>query len=174
MAGVGVWGAGTALPTNGNGRHMAFALSRWRPRHLLVTWGAYWVALVLFALGPALQALWRLTRPGEHGSVSAAVTDGVLQFTVTGGSATAWTGSAPLGTLAFWIAGPPLLLWLVWLVSRPWRGAPPERALGTTAPGALEGDAPASSRILNPPGAQPVTPARPDRQGVREWRDRTI
>ena len=166
--------ADTRLPAKRNGRHMALALSRWRPRHLLMTWGAYWVALVLVALGPALQALWRLTRPGEHGSVSAGMDDGLLQLSVTGGGATAWTGSAPLGTLALWIAGPPLLLWLVWLVSRPWRGAPPERVPAGAAPGALTGGTAVSGRALNPPGAEPVTPVRPGRQGAPEWRDRAL
>lgn len=174
VAGVGVRGADTGLPVNGNGRHMAFALSRWRPRHLLLTWGAYWVALVLLALGPALQAIWRLTRPGEHGSVSADLEDGLLRFTVIGENATLWTGSAPLGTLALWIAGPPLLLWLVWLLSRPWRGARPERAPGTAAPSPLAKGTPTSGRALNPPGAEPVTPARPDRQGARQWRDPAV
>ena len=153
---------------------MAFAVSRWRPRHLLLTWGAYWVALVLLALGPAAQAIWRLTRPGEHGSVSADLDDGLLRLTVIGESAPVWTGSAPLGALALWVAGPPLLLWLVWLASRPWPGAPTARAPGTATPGAIAQGAPASGRALNPPGMGATGSARPDRQGARQWRDPAV
>ena len=47
MVGVGVRDADTRLPANRNGRHMAFSLSRWRPRYLLFTWGA-WKAATLY------------------------------------------------------------------------------------------------------------------------------
>jgi hypothetical protein len=30
-----------------------------------------------------------------------------------------WSGATGLGELALWLAGPPLLLWVAWLLTRP-------------------------------------------------------
>jgi hypothetical protein len=97
---------------------MRSRLAAWRPMHLLATWCVYWVALALWALGPALPALWRATRPDARGSVSASVGDGVARLTVTADAATVWTGQVGLGTLALWVALPPLLLSVIWLLTR--------------------------------------------------------
>jgi hypothetical protein len=48
-------------------------LAAWRPSRLLLAWCVYWLALVLWGLGPVLPTLWRITRPDAHGSVSASV-----------------------------------------------------------------------------------------------------
>jgi hypothetical protein len=37
-----------------------------------------------------------------------------LRLTVSDATSTLWTGAADVGTLMLWIAGPPLLMWLVW------------------------------------------------------------
>ncbi|MGQ0713429.1 MAG: hypothetical protein ACT4PJ_06830 [Gemmatimonadaceae bacterium] len=29
---------------------MSFSLRRWRPRHLLLAWGVYWIALIVVGL----------------------------------------------------------------------------------------------------------------------------
>ena len=97
-----------------------------RPRawHLLAGWGAYWVGLVLVTLGEPLGLLWRFSRQsGRHGSVSAGYENGVLQATVIDGARTAWSGATDPTTLALWLAGPPLLLWVLWLVLRARAGA---------------------------------------------------
>jgi hypothetical protein len=97
---------------------MRFRLAAWRPGHLLAAWCGYWLALALWALGPALPTLWQVTRPGAHGSASASVGDGVARLIVTREGATAWTGQVELGTLALWLTLPPLALWVLWLWSQ--------------------------------------------------------
>jgi len=96
---------------------MPFA--RWRPRHLFISWMVYWVALVCAGLGPAVPALWRATRPGTRGEISANYGDGLLSLTVQQAGQTTWSGSVSMLTAALWFAIPPLLLWVLWLVSRP-------------------------------------------------------
>lgn len=150
---------------------MDLTLRRWRPRHLLLAWSAYWAALAAVALAPALKALARLTGPGEHGTASASFADGVLQVSIASPSAPAWTGGVAVGTLALWVAIPPLLLWLLWLARRPSRGpvattplSQRETALGAAAaapPPALP-DAGLQPPVMGARGsAQPAQPAPP-------------
>jgi hypothetical protein len=106
-------------------------LRRWQARHLLLAWAVYWVLLVLVALRPALALVARaLTGPEGHGSVSANVGNGIANLNVAF-EGQHWTGSTSLTSLALWIAGPPLLLWLVWLATRraPASAREPERDL---------------------------------------------
>ena len=100
-------------------------LRRWRAKHLLLAWVVYWVLLLIVGLSPALSLVVRaLSAPKGLGSISANVGNGVASLTVSS-TAQTWTGSVSLTALAFWIAGPPLLLWLLWLVTR--REPAPER-----------------------------------------------
>ena len=93
-------------------------LRRWQAKHLLLAWALYWVVLVLVVLRPAIAMVLRaMNAPRGLGSISAGVSDGIATLTVVAKGVT-WTGSASLTSLALWIAGPPLLLWLVWLVTR--------------------------------------------------------
>jgi hypothetical protein len=95
---------------------MRFSLRRWRPRHLLLAWSAYWVGLVLVTLWPAIAAGWRMSQQvGGHGSVNAGMTDGILSANIVEAGQTTWAGSMSVLTLAFLVAVPPLLLWLAWL-----------------------------------------------------------
>jgi len=97
---------------------MAFSLSRWRAKHLLGAWVAYCVLLVLVKLGPALSAAFRATNsaPG-HGKMDVSMNDGVFTANVVS-DAGHWTGSASVMSIVLWLCGPPLLLWLLWLVTR--------------------------------------------------------
>jgi hypothetical protein len=89
----------------------------WRPRNLLLAWCAYWVALLLITLGPAIRAGWRMAQvPNSHGTVAVSLTDGVFLGTIGESGRTTWSGSVSLLTLALLVAIPPLLLWLVWLI----------------------------------------------------------
>lgn len=107
------------VPVAGRGL-IARTLERWSPRDLLTAWSAYWASLVAVGLGPALVAVARVTLPNDaHGSVSAGVGDGGLNITVANGGHNVFDRSTSLGALALWIAGPPLLLWVAWLVTRP-------------------------------------------------------
>ena len=93
-------------------------LRRWRAKHLLLAWVVYWLLLVIVGLSPALAVVVKaLNAPKGLGSIGANVGNGVASLTVSS-AAQVWTGSISLTALALWIAGPPLLLWLLWLVTR--------------------------------------------------------
>jgi hypothetical protein len=94
-------------------------LTKWRARHLLAAWGVYWLTLAAVSLGPALPAIRRATSGEAPGSVTGAGGDGGLTLTVTEHGTTLWSGSASVLAVVLWIAGPPLLLWLAWLMKRP-------------------------------------------------------
>lgn len=93
-------------------------LRRWRAKHLLLAWIAYWVLLVLVGLRSAIAAvISALNAPKGLGSIGVNVGDGLAKLTVSSGAGT-WTGSMSLTALALWLAGPPLLLWLLWVATR--------------------------------------------------------
>ena len=64
---------------------MFLAISRWRPKHLLISWVAWWVALIVFMLGKVIVPLQRATHaaPGQ-GSIAAGFGDDKLYLRVTG------------------------------------------------------------------------------------------
>jgi hypothetical protein len=96
-----------------------FSLSRCRPYHLLLAWGAYWLALLVAALGPAVPAILRATRgEGNLGEINASFSNTVLSFTVKEMGQITWTGSVHALTAALWIGVPPLILWMLWLRAR--------------------------------------------------------
>jgi hypothetical protein len=81
---------------------------QWRARHLFGGWVAYWIALLAVTAWRPLLEYWRISRsPTGHGSV-------------------AYTYSGGMLALALWIAGPPLLLFVVWVATRD-RVPEPER-----------------------------------------------
>jgi hypothetical protein len=91
-------------------------IARWRRGHLLAAWIGWWLLLAAWALGPALPILWRVTRPGRHGNVSASYgSEEGVRLVVSEGATSAWTGSVGIGELALWLAAPPLLLLLLWM-----------------------------------------------------------
>jgi hypothetical protein len=99
---------------------VALSLRHWRPRHLLLAWVAYWVVALVIALRSAIASIWRVTSdPDAHGNISAGVTDGVFSLTVAEPTGVAWQGSASVMSIVLWAAGPPLLLFLLWLAVRP-------------------------------------------------------
>lgn len=98
---------------------MELSLRRWKPGQLLLSWGAYWVGLIGVTMGSAIRASWRATQLTENqGSISAAFDNGSLNFTVVEKGVTTFAGTVPFSTVLLWLVGPPLLLWLVWLVVR--------------------------------------------------------
>lgn len=97
---------------------MAWSLRRWRPRQLLLAWVAYWIGLAAVTLGPAIPALMRATGTDAKGSMNASAGDQGLSITITADGGAAWSGSASLTAIVFWLVGPPLLLWLLWFVRR--------------------------------------------------------
>jgi hypothetical protein len=97
---------------------VALSLSRWKARHLLGAWAVYWLALVLVKLGSGILAALRVINgPEGHGRIDANMGDGVLTTNVVG-DGVHWTASASVMSIVLWLCGPPLLLWLLWLVTR--------------------------------------------------------
>jgi hypothetical protein len=119
---------------------MLHSLARWRLRHLSLASLAYWAALAVVRLTPAFIAGWKVTRAGEHGSINAAVGgNSLLKVTILRDAAVMWSGAVPLGMLALWVAGPPLVLWFLWLIAtsrtrREARSAPAELEPGDVMP----------------------------------------
>jgi hypothetical protein len=73
---------------------------QWRASHLFRSWAVYWVALLAVAGWRPVVEYWRISHSAtKHGTVN---------FTYSGG----------MLPLALWIAGPPLALFVVWLVTR--------------------------------------------------------
>lgn len=109
------------------------SIRQWRPRHLFRAWLAYWVGLAGVTLAPAIQAILRVSGPPGKGSASLGFNDGVWNLVVTNANGPGWSGSASMGSVAFWLAGPPLVLWALWLITRPQR--PPAPSLGDVTSG---------------------------------------
>ena len=135
---------------------MAFSLRRWRPRHLLLSWIAYWLALAAVTLGPAIPALMRATATDAKGSMNASAGDQGVSITITADGGAAWSGAASLTAVVFWLVGPPLLLWLVWFVRRKPRDEKLTPSGGVSAPNA---------KVLSEGAATPVDM----RQGSRSF-----
>jgi hypothetical protein len=95
---------------------MKFSLKRWRPRHLFAAWCVYWVGLVLIKLGPAIAAGWRISQENHtHASANAGFANDVISLTIVDAGMTTWAGTITILHLALLVAGPPLVLWLLWM-----------------------------------------------------------
>ena len=143
---------------------MQLSLRRWKPGQLLLGWVTYWVGLVGVTMSSAIAASWRATRlPEGHGSVAAGFDGGTLTYTVIEDGVKTWAGSTSFSTALLWLVGPPLLLWLLWLIVR-------ERP-GAAAASILDRDGGAL-----PAGSGPATEWRSNQQervGVEPGRVRT-
>jgi len=126
---------------------MKLSLRRWKPGQLLLGWAGYWAGLVGVAVSPAIGATWRATHlPDGHGSVSAGFGNANLTYTVIEDGVKTFVGTTSLTTALLWVAGPPLLLWIVWLFVRERPAGSPTPAIeGPSGAGALpEGPGPAA------------------------------
>lgn len=98
---------------------MASFLSRWRWRHLAATWVVYWAGLALATLWRPIGIARRLsTLPEGQASISAELGNGMFSARMLEQDVTVWAGSASVLAIVLWIAGPPLLVWLLWAMSR--------------------------------------------------------
>jgi len=99
---------------------MTFSIRQWGVGKLIGAWAGYWVALGAVALAPFGRWVWELNRiPGYHGTASASLGDDGVTISALRDNVTVFTASASLPEIAFWVAGPPLMLWLLWLMLRP-------------------------------------------------------
>jgi hypothetical protein len=111
-------GAILRLTLQRNSSMSLFNLSRWRPMHLLLAWATYWIALLVVALGPAVPAILRATRPNAHGEINASFNNSVFSLTVKEAGQLLWSASIHAFPLALWIGVPPLILFALWLRGR--------------------------------------------------------
>ena len=96
-------------------------------------------------MSPAIAASWRATRlPEGHGSIDAGFGDGTLHFTVLQDGVKTWAGTTSFTTALLWLIGPPLLLWLLWLIVRERPGSAPSSLPGRDVGLLPEGSAPAA------------------------------
>jgi hypothetical protein len=90
-------------------------LAKWRPAHLLASWCTWWILMLVGIVAPGLPALWRVTRPGMHGSFNANFGDQGLSINVLQNTTTAWSVALSPTTLLLLVAVPPLVLFVLWL-----------------------------------------------------------
>lgn len=127
---------------------MKFSLRQWGAGQLLLTWAAYWVALGVATLTPAIALIARISGTGAHGNASVGFDDGLLKVTITSTGVPSWTGAIQFSSLIFLVFGPPLLLWIAWAVSRP------RRDVGVSdAPAPALRDAPYDATAIERPSA---------------------
>lgn len=138
---------------------MKFSIREWRPAHLFGAWITYWVMLAGVTLARPLQLLLRLRGSDLHGTASAHFDNGVISAHVGVGDAV-WDASVHLGTMFGWLAGPPLVIWLVFMATRPSRSA----AFAVPAPAVDAARVPAVGAGDRPPDS----PAEERRAGARE------
>ncbi|HEX6050881.1 MAG TPA: hypothetical protein VFZ21_16495 [Gemmatimonadaceae bacterium] len=141
---------------------MEWSIRRWRPGQLLASWAAYWAGLAAVSLGPILQTAWRVTQlPEGKGEISAGFTNSTLHFTVIEAGVRTVTATTSVGTAMAWVIGPPLALWLLWLVVRSHRDDPGPAALGEARRGQLgEGAPPAAEWASGRGKREPVEAGR--------------
>jgi hypothetical protein len=94
---------------------MLFRLSTWRPEHLLAAWCAYWLALPLIWIAPALPTLYRVSKPDAHGNASLSYGDGAFRYVVSAAGQPDLTSRVGVTTTLVLAAIPPLVLWALWL-----------------------------------------------------------
>jgi hypothetical protein len=98
---------------------MRFSFARWRAPHLLGAWVAYWVGLGAVTLGPYVAQIRRVTSaPDNTGSISLSTEDAELTLRIIENGRTVADASMSILSIALLVAGPPLLLWLLWLAVR--------------------------------------------------------
>jgi hypothetical protein len=89
-------------------------------RSLVGGWAAYWAVLAAVKLGPAAAAIYRATQgPEGQGSFSLNFGNGAFTLSVIEKGVTTFTGTASVLAIAAWVAGPPLVWWVVWAMKRP-------------------------------------------------------
>lgn len=92
---------------------------QFRVRNLLLAWSTYWLALIVVGLSPAIAAIWRVSQAGRGSRVNAGFGDGGLSATVIQHGVTTYSGSISLLSVALLVALPPLVMWLIFLLTAP-------------------------------------------------------
>ena len=96
---------------------MRSPLARWKVGYLIGSWFAYWAVLAAATLTPAAIAIWKVSRDGAKGDAGVSLGDAGLNAHVTVAGVTTWDHTVALSTVVLAIVGPPLLLWVGWVLS---------------------------------------------------------
>lgn len=117
-------------------------MTKWRLRHLLFSWFAYWIAIIAIKLGPAIAAGVRATSGPSDGQskINAGWSDAAgLTVEIVEKGVKIYSGTASLASIIGWAVVPPLVLWAAWLaIGAKQRRTQRERELlGEGSPGNL-------------------------------------
>ena len=77
-------------------------MQTWGVRQLVASWVLYWIALTIVIAAPIVWEIWSLRRAGAQGEV-------------------AWSLDGGFVPALLLVLGPPLLVTIVWLITRPRR-----------------------------------------------------
>ena len=100
-------------------------LGSWSAGKLFASWIAYWILLIAIGLGRAIGPIRDATSgPPDTGSVNVSFGSDGFALNVLKVGATIYSVSVHLLPLALLVAGPPLLLWVLWFASRSRRDVP--------------------------------------------------
>ena len=100
---------------------MRFSMRDLRPAHLLGAWATYWAGLVAVKLGPGIAAVTKMQAPGAKGSATVSLDNDHLTAKVFEGTRLAWEATSSVTTVALWVVVPPLVIWGIWMATRPAR-----------------------------------------------------
>jgi hypothetical protein len=103
----------------------------WKPRHLLASWVAWWIVLIVWGLGPAIPAINRISKESVKSDASVNFGGGVFHAVINEAGKPAWQASVSVTRLCLLFAIPPLVLWALWLWAQ--RRRPDPALLGDPA-----------------------------------------
>ena len=104
---------------------MLKVLRSWSVGKLFASWIGYWILLIAIGLGRAIGPIQEATRGApDTGSVNVSFGSDGFALNVLKAGATIYSVSVHLLPLALLVAGPPLLLWVLWFASRSRRDIP--------------------------------------------------
>jgi hypothetical protein len=93
-------------------------MRKWRLRHLLISWFAYWAAIVTVKLGSAIAAASTATSGPDDGLSSMGFnwsSGAGLHLEIQRAGETLWAGTTTIAAVVGWAVIPPLILWIIWL-----------------------------------------------------------
>lgn len=134
-------------------------IRRMTSRHLMYAWLGYWAGLAATTLWHPIQVAWRVSRPDAKGSIAAGFNNSTLTLEMVQGQATVLSRSIDSTVLLFWVCVPPLVMWFVWVLLRPRRGA--DSVVDRATPAPALGAAPPPIDSFSPPRERTPVPITP-------------
>lgn len=149
------------------------SLRQWRPKHLLLSWSAYWAGLAAVTFAPAIAPLRGIAVPGGKGTFSAGFNDSLLHVTIGNAAGPVWEWTSTVGTVALWVTVPPLVLWGIWLMSQRRAGMVHDDVIDALPPASRPASSADSPRAIDAGRAEELSlGASARREAARVERDR--